>query len=335
MKPIFLIGIHRSGNTLWRNVFATRPGLLRLSEPRFKGARRQRDFRFFLKAHKLNLNKDEDVDRMLDLCLTKQNRPGLETTFWRFENVPVIDHPELKPSIARRFKESDRSLGAFATILIEEMVRLSGCRRAVAPFPVDIPYVPELKKWFPDAIIMHITRDPRALAVSKFNDPNGTTKLIARFPRFAWLIRKLMAVFVILQYRKFARYHRQFKHFENYRLFRYEDLLADPEKTLREACSFTECEFTPDILEPEKGQHGNQISSLTGKRTKSFDKEAALRWQQVISPFDNWFITLFTRSSMKALDYNPDSHPIFRDNAKQSKRQALLPGMARAAEKAS
>ena len=335
MKPIFLIGIHRSGNTLWRNVFATRPGILRLSEPRFKGARRQRDFRFFLKANKLDLSKDEDVDRMLDLCLTKRNRPGLETTFWRFDGVAVLDHPELKPAIARRVKESDRSLGAVATIMIEEMVHLSGCSRAVAPFPVDIPYVPELMKWFPDAHIMHITRDPRALAVSKFNDPNGTTKLIARYPRLAWLIRKIMAVFVILQYRKFARYHRRFKNFKNYRLFRYEDLLAEPEKTIREACSFTECQFTPDILEPEKGQHGNQISSLTGQRTKSFDKGAALRWQQVISPFDNWLITVCTRSSMKALDYDPASHPIFRHNASQAKCQKPLPHVTCSAEKAS
>jgi len=260
----------------------------------------------------------------------EKNSPGLETTFWRFDGVAVIDNPELKPAIARRVKESDRSVGAVATIIIEELVRLSGGSRAVAPFPVDIPYVPELMQWFPDARIMHITRDPRALAVSKFNDPNGTSRLVSRFPRLGWLIRKMMVGFIIVEYRKFARYHRRYKNFKNYRLFRYEDLLADPEKTLREACSFTECPFTPDILEPEKGQHGNQISSLTGKRTKSFDNDAALRWQKVISPFDNWLITKLTGASMKALDYDPDSHPIFRHEAIEAKRPEPLLKVARA-----
>jgi Sulfotransferase family len=279
------------------------------------GAPRQRDFRFFLKSQGLNLAKDADVQKMVELCFSKKNRPGLETTFWRFENVAVGGNPELKKEVLRKIISSDRSLGAVARIIIDEMVRLSGNTRACAVFPVDIKYIPELIAWFPDCRILHITRDPRAIAMSKTNDPTGTAIRVAKHPRLAWAIRKATTLYVINEYRKFARFHRRFEGLENYRLFRYEDLLVEPEKVLREVCDFVGCEFTPDMLEPEKGAHEHQASSLTGKKHKSFDPKAALRWQEFISSLDRWMITLFTGSSMKDLDYNPSTHPVFRKGA--------------------
>ena len=41
-----------------------------------------------------------------------------------------------------------------------------------------------------------------------------------------------------------------------------------PEKTLRELCQFIEVEFLEDMLEPQKGKHEHQPSSLTGNSRK-------------------------------------------------------------------
>ena len=65
--------------------------------------------------------------------------------------------------------------------------------------------------------------------------------------------------------------HLQLECLNNYRLFRYEDLLADPERVLRELCDFIETDFTEEMLEPQKGRHEHQPSSLTGKQQKAFD----------------------------------------------------------------
>jgi hypothetical protein len=167
-------------------------------------------------------------------------------------------------------------------------------------------------KWFPDGRVMHITRDPRAMAMSKSNDPYGTALRILEHPRLAWLIRKVMVWSVIANYRSTARIHSWLRHLDNYRLFRYEDLLAEPERTLKEVCQFIGAEFTDDLLHPEKGRHEHQPSSLTGKQRKAFDPAAAIRWQEVIPPVDKWLITTFTRRSMKKLGYDPDTHLIFR-----------------------
>jgi Sulfotransferase family len=310
--PIFIVGSHRTGSTLWHNVIAMCPGIMRLTDPRFLSDRTHKDFCWFLKHCVGDLSVEQNVDKMVKLCFARQSLPGLDSTFWRFENIRAADDPQLKREISCRVKQSDRSLGVIARILIEEITRFSGCDRACVKFPVDIGHIPELLAWFPGCRIMHITRDPRALAMSKTNDPSGTAIRVRQHPRLTWLIQKLSVWFVIAQYRRTARLHRRFRHLPNYRLFRYEDLLAEPEKTLRSLCEFIDVAFTQELLHPEAGVHLHQPSSLTGKQKKSFDPAAAVRWQQVIPAFDKWLITSLTKRSMRRLGYNPETHPIFR-----------------------
>jgi hypothetical protein len=310
--PIFIIGPHRSGSTLWHNLIAMCPGIMRLTDPRFLSEGRHKDFGYFLKTVVGDLSIDENVDKMVELCFARKNTPGLDSTFWRFENIKAASDPELKREISRRIKKSDRSLGAVARIFIDEITRFSGCERACVKFPVDVGHIPELLAWFPDCKIMHITRDTRAMAMSKTNDPSGTAIKALQHPRLAWVIRKVSAWFVIAQYRRTARIHRRFRHLSNYRLFRYEDLLAEPGKTVRILCQFIEAEFTDSLLHPERGVHQHQPSSLTGKQQKAFDVSAAVRWQNVIPAFDKWLITILSRRSMETLGYDPGTHPVFR-----------------------
>lgn len=313
MKPhIFIVGLHRAGSTLWHNVIAMCPEIMRLTDPSFLGDWRRKDFRYFLTTQVGDLASDQNVDKMVQLCFAKNQLPGLDSTFWRFENIEQASDPMLKREISHRIKQSDRSLGAIARILIEEVTRFGGCDRACVKFPVDVGHIPELLEWFPDCKIMHITRDPRAMAMSKTNDPSGTAIKVLRHPRLAWIIRKLSVWFVIAQYWRTARVHRRFRNLGNYKMFRYEDLLAEPEKTLRNLCKFIDVEFNGDLLHPEKGIHQHQPSSLTGQQRKAFDPSAAVRWQRMISPIDKWLITTLTKRNMKTLEYDPNTHPIFR-----------------------
>jgi hypothetical protein len=310
--PIFIVGPHRAGSTLWHNLIAMYPEIMRLTDPRFLSDWRHRDFRCFLRKFAGDLSIDRNVDNLVELCFSKKDFPGLDSTFWRFKNIDAASDPELKRQISRQIKKSDRSLGAIARIFIEEITRFSGRERACVKFPVDIGHIPELLAWFPDCRIVHITRDPRAMAMSKTNDPSGTAISVLRHPHVAWLIRKLSSCLVIGQYRHAARVHRQFQHLSNYKLFRYEDLLAEPAKTVRELCEFIQVDFTENLLYPERGVHEHQPSSLTGRQQKALDASAAVRWQGAIPAFDKWLITSLTKRSMKALGYDPATHPIFR-----------------------
>jgi hypothetical protein len=302
------------------------PGILRMTDPRFLSSWRHKDLRHYLKTQAGDLSIDGNVDRLVTAFFAKENPPGLDSTFWRFENIEAINNPELAEEMARAIKQSDRTLGSIARILLEKITEFSGYERTCVKFPLDVKYLPELIAWFPDCRVVHITRDPRAMAMSKTNDPSGTARKVSAHPRLAGLIRKMAIWFVIAQYRSTSRLHARFKHLKNYRLFKYEDLLADPEKVLRELCDFIGAEFTPDMLQPQKGRHEHQPSSLTGKQQKAFDARAAIRWQNVISPLDRRLITTLTRRSMRRLGYDPETHAIFEPQERQadSGKEALV-----------
>ena len=120
IKPsIFIVGPHRSGSTLWHNLVSMRPGVMRLTDPRFLSDWRHKDFRYFLKIQVGDLVSDRNVDRMVELCFAKKSLPGLDSTFWRFENIEAANNPGLKQEISRRIKQSDRSLGAIARSFTE------------------------------------------------------------------------------------------------------------------------------------------------------------------------------------------------------------------------
>ena len=52
------------------------PGVMRLTDPRFLGDRRHKDFSYFLKTRLRDLSIDQDVDTMVELCFSKQQLPG-------------------------------------------------------------------------------------------------------------------------------------------------------------------------------------------------------------------------------------------------------------------
>jgi hypothetical protein len=273
----------------------------------------QKDVAYYVKHSAGDLQKDENVDRMVEVMLAKGSpRPvGLEGAFWRFEYIDIVGDPDFRKGVAREIKKTDRSLGAIFRVIIDELTSAHGQERACVKFPLDVGHLGKLLQWYPGGKVIHITRDPRAMAMSRTNDPGGTAIEVKEHPRMAGVIRKAKVGLVLQQYCWTASIHEKYKGVENYRLFQYEDLLANPEKTLKRVCAFTGSEYVPEMLQPEKGRHLHQASSITGKQQLGFDKKAASRWVEVISPVDRWMISAFTRKSMEKLEYFPESHPLF------------------------
>ena len=83
-------------------------------------------------------------------------------------------------------------------------------------FPVYVNYVPQLLQWYPQCKIIHITRDPRATAMSRTNDPGGTQIRIRKYPNLAYFIKKIMVMFVVIQYIWTSKLHCKYKDLNNY-----------------------------------------------------------------------------------------------------------------------
>jgi len=310
-KPTFIVGIRRSGSTLWRRILEQNKEIAVFGEMQFLWPW-ERDFSDFLKRDIGDLSNDKNVLKMIEIIFSNPPLPHisflkLRWGFW--ESLRKINDKELRDRICSRILNSDRSIESIFKALTEETTKHLGYDRFAIKFPVYFNHIPTLLKWYPNAKIVHITRDPRAIAASKKNDPGGTAKLKAKYPKYSYLIEKAMTVFVIFQYNWSAKVHNKYKYLKNYKLFKYEDLLWDPKNTIRELCNFSDLQFKEEMLSPSKGR----VSSIDGRKRSGFDKRAAYRWKEKLTPLEEKIVTLFTKRSMKILEYNPSIHPIFQE----------------------
>jgi hypothetical protein len=296
-KPIFIVGLPRSGSTLLLNIFAQNPEIFRVGEMLYLTPWRK-DFRYFFRKQIGDLSKEQNIKKMINLIFTHEWIPGLTGSFW-YNDIEKVNDPQLKKILYQKILESDKSLENVFKIIIEEVTSFKGFKRCCVKFPVYLNHVPDLIKWYPDCKIIHITRDPRAMAVSRMSDPGGTLLKLRKYPSLGFIIKKIMTFFVIIQYIWTSRLHIKFKKYENYALFRYEDLLSKPEQVVKELCDFAEIKFVPEMLYPKEGQ----ASSINGKKRSGFNKNAAIHWESVISPINKKMITILTKSSMKRFNY--------------------------------
>jgi hypothetical protein len=147
--------------------------------------------------------------------------------------------------------------------------------------------------------------------MSKTNDPGGTGAIFERYPVLRAPLRRAFMLFAVYQYVRSSFHHSRHRQRGNYRLYRYEDLMTNPEGTFKEVCDFVGLEFSPDVLKLEQGQHRQQRSSITGKQTSGIDASGATRWRTAMSPLEKGLVTLLTKGSMRRFDYHPLTHPIF------------------------
>lgn len=307
-KPIFVLGLPRSGSTVWENIIGASPEVLRFAEMLYLTPWRK-DFRYFLKKYVGDLSEEKNIMKMINLIFQKETIKGLTGSFWRFGRIDVVNNPKLKENIYERCVNSERDLKNIFKIIIEEITYLSGYKRCCVAFPVYFSYLSKLLDWYPECKIILVTRDPRAIAMSKTNDPSGTALLNKKYPYLKFVIRKIVIFYVIIQYIWSAKIHEKFKNVSNYKLFRYEDLVVEPEKEIRELSQFIEIEYLTDLLNPEEAME----SSISGKKYRGISKAPAIHWMSIITKFEKWFINLCTYRSMKKLDFNPSKHKIYKN----------------------
>jgi hypothetical protein len=292
--PIFIVGLPRTGSTLWSNVIGGHPDITKFTEVHLLSVW-HRDFRYILKNKVGDLSQNSNITGLIEVMFSRDHKIDPKNTIWFWRQIRSLERMGLKEALYKRIIASDdRDIGSIFKILIEEATRCQGSNRAVVKFPVYPAYLGELIKWWPDARIVHISRDPRALAASKSNDPGGVATLKSRHPWTKHFLPFIFRYFTILQYIWISHIHKRFKDSPNYHLFLYEDLVSNPDKVIQKLCDFCELDFDESMLKPSAGQ----ASSITGQKASGFDKSRANGWKETLSPRESKFIELITRSSM-------------------------------------
>lgn len=289
---VFLCGHRKSGTTLFRDLMDGHPDLsvypvdlallyayfpAFLSTEQEPTARRARLRRVLFEDLTARLS-DTQAARAYDVA-------GLETAF--FDGL------------------EDRDLGR-PEALIARLMAAFRRQRAASPPRFDVVketsieiYASEILGWFPDARFIQIVRDPRdnfaALAA-------GVDKHYARLgeDRKATLASLLQRARLGL---RFGAINAEAFGAGSYLVLRFEDIVQDTERVMRQVCTFLGIDFDPVVTTPTLLGFDAQGNTYENFQMTGVDARNVGRWRERIEPDEAKIIEFFMADEMSAFGY--------------------------------
>jgi hypothetical protein len=169
--------------------------------------------------------------------------------------------------------------------------------------PTHLNYVDTLLEWFPDARVVHMLRDPRAIYVSdRYRRQNRDRWPYTWIRRVPLLLESYLLLLTVVTWPRALRQHRRLAkaHPGRYTMVRFEDVVRKPGETLPPLFEFLgvamPASISTDVAVPQK--HGMRSSD------EGIDPRAADRWRERIKPTARRFIEFFLRAPMRRHGYN-------------------------------
>ena len=270
--PIFIAGPDRSGTSL---MFA-----LLASHPSISMVRRTNMWRYFHERYG-DLSSSPNFERCLS-DMTRYNR---------------MKH--LKPDAERirsDFQKGEHSYGRlFALFQVHNAERLGKLRWGDKSLHTE-HYADRVFLEYPNAKIIHMTRDPRDRYASvRKRHGRDTPRLGASTGR--WLFSMNRAL------RNQQRYPAQYK------IVCFEDITRDPEGIMREVCAFIGEEFAPEMMTMSGAAEHTNVggnSSFEKIEPGKISKKPVGRYREVLSNLEIFYIQMFTAKFMQQLGYKKE-----------------------------
>lgn len=278
-SPVFIGGCPRSGTTMLGAMLANAAGCVTTPESHFKHA-------LIARCADKPLTREQLVK-----FLAQSNEiafwelPLNELAFWfnDFSDEITLDHmPALLNEIVYRY---DQRIGA----RLAQSASSPHLLRWVDHTPMNIEAFQSLLTLYPDAQLIHIVRDPRAVAASVFGLPWGPNDALAFGSWWPHYVNAGLSLQNALPDRVL--------------LIRYEDLLKDPQSTLKKICQFLALQFSLALISGQRyrsPQHSLSQHALVGKPPAA---ERAHAWQQELSARDQAHIESVCGPLMQKLGY--------------------------------
>jgi Sulfotransferase family len=198
----------------------------------------------------------------------------------------------------KRILEECRTSGAFLSIVMDEMVREQGMQRWAENSPEAILHLPLIKQQIPNALVIHIIRDGRDVAMSL-----GAVRYVRPFPweeRQSLLGAGIYWEWIVQRGRKYGRLLGL-----DYMEIHFEDLISSPQETLNKVGQFIDHE-----LDYKRIRHVAYGS--VSKPNTSFTREASKdgfnpvgRWKTGLSPQQSLRLERTLGKTLRELGYIP------------------------------
>jgi hypothetical protein len=230
----------------------------------------------------------------------RENRQKLLNAWFRsmlFERSGLT-REEVEPQLLNEC----RNPGDFLRILMDTIARKQGVGRWAESTPLHMLYLPTIKKLIPDALIIHIIRDGRDVAVS--------LNKIKWIRPFSWdrerslVVAGLFWKWIVGKGRKYGR-----EMGPDYLEVHYEDLVNKPRETLAQVSGFIAQDLDYDRIRGEA--LGSVQSPNSSFRTDSAQKDLSPvgRWRKLVSPAELMQLESALGDLLEQAGYRCESSP--------------------------
>ena len=271
--PIFIVGPPRSGTSLISAIIGSHS--------------------------RIACGPETDVFRAIPISTAKRIASDSD---WKVKAVTELDKIKYPDglSIAHHFgltaadiqchlNGKNSSASAIYGAIPEAFALAQGKTRWAEKTPRHLFYLDLIRELYPDAKIIRIMRDPRDSIPSVIKNIGLSTSLIGEFYRW-------MSVFMMS--------HPFFENDLNSITIRYEDLVQDPDKKVREICEFLGEEFEPSMLKRSGAEHV-RVASETWKRDidKKITADNIFAWKSKMDTEIARAASLICCEALELLDY--------------------------------
>ena len=278
--PFFIVGAPRSGTTLLQYMLRSHP---RLSVPTGES-------HFFIPLYRSaatygDLSRIENVRAVLD-AMYRQSADFLDTDLHGVR----FDADRLARELHAEGRHTVRDVVAG---LFEKNAAGEGKARWGDKTPYYVLHIPKLLEWFPDAQVIHIIRDGRDVALSLFARRHDFGVYNTYFAAKYWQ-----------QYVEVGREHGGKLSPSQYLEVRYEDIVGEPQGSLRRVCEFLGEAFTESVVDFKRSGEMGKTPLLR----KPVQADNVGKWRRALSPLQTRLFEAAGGTTLERLGYPMATH---------------------------
>lgn len=275
-SPIFIVGVPRSGTTLMRTSLASHPRIAISPETHFLS--------YWVPSH---------------ATAELQNTPDFERFWTGFVASPQFRNLELDAD-ALHAQLLTHGIPTFKTLfstLLREHARGHDKPRWGEKTPAHHKHIGQLLEWYPNARVIYMLRDPRAVVAALLDASETASHL--EFHAARW--------------RDSAKVLRRWENDARICAIHYEALVIDPEPALRKVCAFLDEPFDPAMLTRSEVNGGTRVNDRKWGRRHLSDALGPIRtdsltkWQLRLTPDQVAIVEYLTRKGMLRYGYELNS----------------------------
>lgn len=264
--PVFIVGMPRSGTTVFSRVFSKKTGILIAPETHFLRE-------IYEKNKGINLEEEANINKVLDSFQHGRWFASLDLTIEEIKNDFIKS-------------ESNQWSGLF-----ESVIRVHAMAKGASGWGEKTPghykNIEQLLEWYPDCKIIYLFRNPFDAIASNLKAPFAQSSVILNALRWKEV------------------YRTYFQHSKDSRVFRvkYEDFVNSPDDVIVSITGDNSlAQYTPLSL-PKMKSTGWRKSHLD-RASLPLNTSSIGKGLNYLTSFDKWVITLILKRECKSLTYN-------------------------------